>query len=74
MTGADPGTEFRGPHGEHGVRAYNWVLGVVSQSGPGAAPLVGSHGTKPPETEFFELLNAKKRRQFTANLLFNFAF
>jgi len=45
----DPGTEFRGPHGEHGVQTYNWGLGLgaVSQRGPRAEPLVGVMGEAP---------------------------
>jgi len=34
-----------------GARAYNGGLGAEPQRGPGAEPLVGSQGAKPPEAE-----------------------
>jgi len=63
---ADPELQFRGPHGEHGARAYNGGLEAEPPTGSkGRAPGQGVRGAKPPEAES---ILALRRPADTANL------
>jgi len=66
----------RPSHGERGARAYNGVLGQSPQRGPGAEPpgaepLVGDRGAKPPlKLKAFQTLDVEKRQQISPVLHF----
>jgi hypothetical protein len=52
--GATTGQKLRGTiMASAGARAYMGVWGLCPQWGPGAKPLVGGQGAKPPEAEAY---------------------